>query len=166
AAIGQVIAVDRREHDEGEAHLRGRGLHAPRLHRVHLSRAPRRDVAEGAGPRADVPEQEKRGRAPGEALAPVGTARLLAHGAEPVRAHHALDRVEVGESQLSSSDPLGGASHGQRAHLPSGTIQGSRIFSCFESRAMARDASSSLRYGPTRTRYTLPLGPEAGSTTE
>ncbi len=41
---------------------------------------------------------------------------------------------------------------GSVAHLPSGTIQGSRIFSCLASFDTARDASSSLWYGPTRTR--------------
>ena len=61
--------------------------HADGLQRVDRERLAVGDVAETAGPRADVAEQEEGRRAAGETLAAVRAARLFADRVEPVRAH-------------------------------------------------------------------------------
>ncbi len=88
ASVGEIVAVHRRQDDELEGHpLHGRA-HADGLQGVDRERLAVGDVAEAAGPRADVAEQEEGRRAAGETLAAVGAARLFADRVQPVRAHH------------------------------------------------------------------------------
>ena len=56
AAIGQVVAVDRRHDDVLEPHLRGGLGEAQRLERVDRLRLRRADVAVAAGPGAALAE--------------------------------------------------------------------------------------------------------------
>src|SRR5690606_24137755 len=88
AAVGQVVAVDRRQHDVLQVHE----LDGPRrvLGLVGVepaARVARVDGAELTRARADVAHQHDRGRAVRPALADVRAHRLLADGREPVRAH-------------------------------------------------------------------------------
>ena len=145
APVGEIVTVDRRQDDELQGHpLRGRA-HADGLQRVDRERLAVGDVAEPAGPRADVAEQQEGGGAAGETLAAVRAARLFADRVEPVRAHHGLDLVEIGEAELALANPLGGAHRQRRAHIPSGTTQGDLTLSWRASFVAALSASSSDR---------------------
>ena len=145
APVGEIVAVHRRQDDELEGHpLHGRA-HPDGLQRVDRERLAVRDVAEAAGPRADVAEQEEGRRAAGETLAAVGAARLFADRVQPVRPHHGLDLVQIGEAKLALANPLGSAHRQRRAHIPSGTTQGDLTFSWRASFVAALSASSSER---------------------
>jgi hypothetical protein len=151
-AVGQVVAVDRGEDDEPQLHRLDGAPDAERLRRIDRRGLAVGDVAEAAGSRTDVAEQEKRGGPAREALSAIGTARLLADRVQAVRAHHGLDGVQVGQAQPAIANPLGSAHRQRLAHIPSGTTQGDLTFSWRASLDAAFSASPSERKGPTRTR--------------
>ena len=95
AAILDVVAIDRRDDDVLQPHLRCRLGQAERLERVgRVLRAARVDVAVAAGAGAGVTEDLERRRALAPALGDVRAARLLAHGVQARAVDQLLD-VEV-----------------------------------------------------------------------
>ena len=111
AAVGDVVAVDRRDDDVLQAHLR-RGLReAERLERVRrLSGLPECDVAVAAGAGARVAEDLERRRPAAPALADVRAAGLLADRVQ-ARAVDQLADVEVARvrARRAHLHPLGAA---------------------------------------------------------
>ena len=111
AAVGEVVAVDGRDDDVGEPHLRG-GLGEPeRLERigrpVGLAGV---HVAVPARPRAGVPEDLEGRRPAAPALADVRAARLLADRVQAPLAHEALDlEVARARARRAHLHPLGAA---------------------------------------------------------
>ena len=120
ATVGEIVAVDGRDDDVGEPHLRG-GLGEPeRLERigrpVGLTGV---HVAVPARPRAGVSEDLERRRPAAPALADVRAARLLADRVQAALAHEPLD-LEVARARARRAylHPLGAAralGHGQRS---------------------------------------------------
>ena len=105
-----------------EPHLGHGARDGHRLRRIEGARGPGRDVAEAAGPGADV-----RRRVPGlllEALTPVRAARLLADPCGARAYASALQLVEAREPHLTLSDPRRNAGlAGEQKHSP-GTMIG------------------------------------------
>ncbi len=95
AAVGKIVAVDRRDDDVIEPQLGHRLRHVLGLRRIERARQPGLDVAEGAGTRAGVAHDHHGGVAAGPALGDVGAARLLAHGDEAVLAQDCARLVEL-----------------------------------------------------------------------
>src|SRR5690606_36972447 len=88
AAVGQIVAVDGRQHDVFQAHELDGARRVLDLVRVEpAARVARVDGAELTRARADLAHEHDRGRAVRPALADVRAHRLLADGREPVRAH-------------------------------------------------------------------------------
>ena len=82
AAVRQIVAVDRGDHDMGEAEL-GRGdRDMLGLERIDRARHAGLDVAEGAGAGAGVAEDHHRRVLLGPALADIGAGRFLADRGE------------------------------------------------------------------------------------
>ena len=112
AAVGEIVAIDRGDHDVGEAELlrRLRDMHG--LVRIERARQSGLDVAEGAGARAGVAQDHEGGVLLLPALADVGAAGLLAHGVQAVLAHDGVRRrIALGHRRLDA-DPVGLAQHG------------------------------------------------------
>ena len=119
AAIRDVVAVDRRDDDVREAHLRRRLREPERLERVRRPvRLARVDVAVAARARARVAEDLERRRPAPPALADVRAARLLADRDEPALAHEALHlevaRVRARRAHLHPLGPARALGDGQR----------------------------------------------------
>ena len=105
ATIGEVVAVDRRDDDVGELHLRRRLREAERLERIRRTVGLARvHVAVPACARAGVAEDLERRRPAPPALADVRAACLLADRDEATLAHEALD-LEVAASSRSARAP-------------------------------------------------------------
>jgi hypothetical protein len=78
--IGQIIAVDRRDHNVAQAHSIYRLTEAPRLGDIKgPDRAIKVDVAIGAGPGTPGAHDQERGRPTGKTFTDVGTTGLLAN---------------------------------------------------------------------------------------
>jgi len=73
--------------------------------RIEPARPAVGDRAVPARAGAHVAHDEERRGAAGEALAAVGTARLVAHGVQTAARHHRADVVQLAESQLALADP-------------------------------------------------------------
>ena len=109
ATIGEVVAVDRRDDDVRELHLRRRLRQAERLEGIGRTvRLARVHVAVPARARARVAEDLERRRPAPPALADVRAARLLADRDEPTLAHEALhlEVLRVG-ARRAHLHPLG-----------------------------------------------------------
>src|SRR6185369_12359456 len=119
AAVGLVVAVDRRDHGVAQAHA-GHGLrHPPRLRRVRW-KAGQAGLhrAEPAGPGADV-AQDHEGRGPAvPALPHVGAARLLADRMEAQVAHQAAQPVVALAHGSAGLDPGRPRQHGKGQAQP------------------------------------------------
>ena len=84
AAVGEIVAIDRRDNDVRKAELGGCLADTRRFIRIERTRHAGLDVAEGAGARASV-AQDHEGRVlllP--ALADIRAAGFLAHGDRPL----------------------------------------------------------------------------------
>ena len=105
AAVGEVVAVDRGHDDVAQPHARSGRCDLPgleRIERVAVLAGEHRAVAAGA--RAGVSHDlERRGAAP-EALADVGTARLLADGVQAVAAQDLL-QLRVARARRRHAHP-------------------------------------------------------------
>ena len=111
AAVVEIVAVDRGDDDMGQAHLLHRIGDARRLVVVERGRDAGRDVAEGAGARADLAHDHEGGVLLVPALADVGAAGLLADRDQLVRLHD-LARVGVTlRGRRLDADPVGLAQH-------------------------------------------------------
>ena len=106
AAVGQVVAIHRRDHREREAHPRHGFGHPRRFRGVELVGPSMRDRAIGARPRAHVAEDHERGRAVVPALPDVGAAGVLAHGVQLQLLHDALQPDEVGRAGRAHLQPF------------------------------------------------------------
>ena len=102
AAVGEIVAIDRGDHDMGEPELEGRFRDVLRLARIERAGHAGLDVAEGAGAGAGVAHDHEGGVLLVPALADIRAARLLAHRDEAVF----LDDVAG----------VGIAARGRRAH--------------------------------------------------
>ena len=102
AAVGEIVAIDRGDHDMGEPELEGRFRDMLRLRCIERAGQAGLDVAEGAGAGAGVAHDHEGGVLLVPALADVRAARLLAHRDEAVF----LDDVAG----------VGIAARGRRAH--------------------------------------------------
>ena len=87
AAVGQVVAVDRGDHHVLQPHLRHRLADARRFGGIERPGLAGGDVAEGAGPGADLAHDHHGRVRLLPALADVGAAGLLADGDQAVLAH-------------------------------------------------------------------------------
>ena len=107
AAVGQVVAGDRGDDGEAQAHaLDGLG-HPLGLHRVGGQRVPGVHQAEAARPGAALAVDHEGGGAVGPALRQVRAARLLAHRDEVEVAHRLADRDDVVGEPQRCPHPLG-----------------------------------------------------------
>ncbi len=77
------------------------------LERIDLARHAGLDVAESAGPRADVAEDHHRRVLLGPALADIGAGGLFAHGVEPEPAHQLAGFVVALADRGLDPDPVG-----------------------------------------------------------
>ena len=107
AAVGEIVAVDRRDHGMAQPHRLDRVGDPRRLRHVELARPPVRDGAVRAGARADVAQDHERRRAVVPALADVGAARLLADGVELQLLHQPLEAQIVLRPRRAHLEPLG-----------------------------------------------------------
>ena len=89
AAVIEIVAVDRCDHDVGEPKLRGRVRDMFRLVRIKCTRQAGLDVAERAGARAGVTHHHEGGVLLLPALADIGAAGLFADGDETLLAQNA-----------------------------------------------------------------------------
>ena len=105
AAVGQVVAIDRGDHDVLETELAQRLGQMQGLLRIDAPGQPRLDVAEAAGAGAGVAQDHHRGVALGPALADVGAGRLLAHRVQPLRAHQLAGGVVARRGRRLDPDP-------------------------------------------------------------
>ncbi len=115
AAVGQVVAGDRGDHDVLEAHLRHGFGDPTRLVVVEPGRATGLDRTEAAGPGAGVAQDHHRGGALVPAVPDVGAAGLLAHGVEVQATQQALEVVVVVARRHPRLDPVGMAAERDRA---------------------------------------------------
>ena len=133
AAIGQVVAVDRRDDDVPQAHPLGRGRHLGGLQRVELlAELARAHRAVAAGARARLAHDLERRRAAPPALADVRAARLLADRVQVALAH------DVRRARRSAT-----AVDGART-----VIQGGRSFAIGLQGIRLRRSRSAGRRGP------------------
>ena len=77
AAVFQIVSIDGCDDHMGEAKLRGRFGDANGLARIERSRPAGRNIAEGAGPRADFAQDHEGGVLLLPTFADVGTGRFL-----------------------------------------------------------------------------------------
>ena len=96
AAVGQVVAIDGRQHDVAKAHeLDGARRVRDFVGIEPAARIARVDGAELARARADLAHQHDRRRAVVPALADVRADRFLADGREPMLAHRRAQLLEA-----------------------------------------------------------------------
>ena len=93
AAVGEVVAVHRRDHRVTESHGLHRARHPFRFRQVEFRRQPVRNRTVRAVARAQIPQGQEGGRAPAPALPQIRAARFLTHGVQTLCAH---DLHEVG----------------------------------------------------------------------
>ena len=107
ASVGQVVAIDRREHDVGEVHFGEGDRHFRRFVQVEDSmRIARFHRAEMAAAGAGVPHQHDR-RGPSAPTFPdVGAMGLLAHSVQVQGAEEALQATVVLAGRGSDPEPL------------------------------------------------------------
>ena len=86
-AIGQVIAVNRGDHDVLQPQLRRSHGGMFRFQRINAARHPGLDVAERTGAGANVTQDHHRGVFLGPAFADIGASRLFANRVQPQIAH-------------------------------------------------------------------------------
>ena len=108
AAIGEVVAIDRRDHGVTQAHGSHRLPDAPGFVPVDVATAlPALHRTEGAGSGADVAEDHECGGPVPPAFGNVRAAGFLTHRVEVLAAHDPLDlRVPVPGGELDG-EPLG-----------------------------------------------------------
>ena len=106
AAIVEVVAVDRGDHDMVQAELAHRLGDMRRLVRIDQVRPSGRDVAEGAGTGAHAAQDHHRGVLLLPALADVGAGRLLADGVELEAAHQRAGLVIFRRDRRLDPDPV------------------------------------------------------------
>src|SRR5205814_7931380 len=86
AAVAQIVAIDRRNDDEFEPHLRDRARQIVRLIVIERLRFPVRHIAEWTAPGAEPTHDHESRRAVCETFADVRAGRLFAYRVEPMRA--------------------------------------------------------------------------------
>ena len=106
-AIGEVVAVHRRDHHVMQAELGHRIGDLGRLVPVEGIGQAGAHVAEGAGPRAGVAHDHEGGVLLLPALADIGAARFLADRDEAVLLHDGAGGVPAGRSGCLHPDPVG-----------------------------------------------------------
>ena len=123
--VGQVVAVDARDHGVAQTHLRDRAGNAGRLQRVVPGRLATVDVAEAAAPSAGVAEDHEGRGSAFPAFANVWAGGLLADGVEVLLLDHrrqlavllASRRRHLEPRRLARSDRLHvGAEYGAYVH--------------------------------------------------
>ena len=105
AAVGHVVAVDRRDHRVVEAHPLDGHRYPARLVGVEGAGAAAAHLAVAAGAGADLAEDEEGGRAAVPALADVGAARLLADGVQALVAHQPAQTLVGGAAGRARLEP-------------------------------------------------------------
>jgi hypothetical protein len=105
AEIGEVVAIDGREHDVLQPHRRRRFRNTLRLRGIELRRPPVGDGAVGAVPGADIAENHEGRGAVLPALADVRAMRFLAHRVEVQVAHELLEAQVVRASGRLHLEP-------------------------------------------------------------
>ena len=111
AAIGQIIAVDRGDDDVREAEVGDRVGDVLRLVGIERRRQAGRDIAEGAGARADLAHDHHGGVLLGPAFTDIGAAGLLADGDQIVLAHDLLGFAIDRRAGRPHADPVRLAQH-------------------------------------------------------
>ena len=106
-AIGQIIAIDRGDDDMLQPHLRRRIGQILRLIDIDLARHPRLDVAESAGPRADVAQDHDGRMFLRPAFADIGAGRFLAYRRQPLVPHQLARFMIGGAGRRLDADPVG-----------------------------------------------------------
>src|SRR3989449_6781435 len=91
AAVGEIVAIHRRDHDVLETELADGASHALGLLAVLPRRSPVRDRTVAAVPRAHVAQDHEGGGRVLPALADIRTVRFLAHGMQVGVAHEPLE---------------------------------------------------------------------------
>ena len=107
AAVGQVVAIDRRDDGVAQAHRLHRFGDAHRLVEVERGRPAVLHGAVGAGARAHVAEDHEGGGAVVPALADVRAVRVLADRVELQVAHDALEPEVVLRTRGADLQPVG-----------------------------------------------------------
>src|SRR4051812_19696244 len=107
AVVGQVVAVDARDHRVAEPHPRDRPRDAGRLERVVPRRLAGLDVAEAAPARARVAEDHERRRPAVPAVADVRAGRLLADGVEVLVADEPVELAVARAARRAGLEPRG-----------------------------------------------------------
>ena len=106
AAVGEVVARDRGDHDVPEpesATCLGQSIRLVGRHGVGLSPL---DRTEAAGTSAGLPEDHERGRPPGPALGAVRAAGTLADGLETQLADQTLGEIVASTSSESAASAM------------------------------------------------------------
>jgi hypothetical protein len=90
SAVGEIIAIDRRDDDVLETETRHGIADTRGLVRIELTGPSRGDIAERASTRADVAHDHHRGVTLLPAFADVGAGRFLTDRSEAVIAHNSM----------------------------------------------------------------------------
>ncbi len=107
AAVGEIVAVDRGDHDVGETELGGRLADMGGLVGIERTGQTCLHIAEGAGARAGVAHDHEGGVLLLPALADIRAAGLLAHRVQAVGAHERVRLVIAGRHWRLDADPVG-----------------------------------------------------------
>ena len=104
--IGEIIASNGGEDDVTQPEAGRRLRHAVGFARIWGVRAGGGDRAIAAPPRAAIAEEHEGGRAAGEAVAEVGTTRLLADRVQRVLAEEHPQRARFGRERAALPRPV------------------------------------------------------------
>src|SRR5207247_2236124 len=138
AAVGEVVAIHRRDDRMTESELRDRFGDSKRLADIELGRPSRRHRAEPAGARADVAQDHERRRPPAPAVEDVRALRLFANGVELPRLDQLLELLEVLALDDARADPgRDRTGHELRGRAHSRMLAG--VHSSWPSRLMLRN---------------------------
>ena len=104
-AVGEIVTIDRRDHNVLETHLDHRLDQLPRLVGVEGGRSSVGDRAVGAVACTNPAVDQKCRRTARKALATVGAPRLFADRVQAARSHALLDLVELSQLHPARANP-------------------------------------------------------------
>ena len=107
AAVGKIVAIDRRDDDMIETEFFDGQRHVARLFGIERQRLAFVDGAKTAAARAGVAENQKRRGLVAPALADIRTARLLTDRVKIFLAHQVFEPQIVGITWRFDFDPVG-----------------------------------------------------------
>ena len=111
AAVGQVVPIHRGDHDVPKSHLAHRVGDAAGFGGVQGLWQTGGDIAEGAGPGADLAHDHHGGVGLAPTLPDIRAGRLFAYGGEPVRLHDLAGFGVAGRARRAHAQPGGFAQH-------------------------------------------------------